>query len=241
MASQFPLNSSLILPTFVFPSPLTTAWATSQGQNYNPKGQQSIFSQMLLTLPKGSRISAATSLHVISLTGLMGLQSSGKGFTSITSNPLSPYSTRKESSRSMGLEFRTLASRELETSNRISNVNYTSIKKKELQSNSFWDSSMWFVYPLAPSIGLHRDLCQISLRVQASQLWKIWCPRSFLSLISHGLPSLPTSPFSKGIIREYSVVQSTSSSRTTAIFAACPNCSQQSLLESRKETFNAIK
>lgn len=57
----------------------------------------------------------------------------------------------------------------------------------------------------------------------------------------YGFPNLLTSPFSKGTIREYSVVQSTSSSRVIAVFAACPNCSKQSTLESRKEIFSYYK
>lgn len=151
----------------------------------------------------------------------------GGVFTANTSDPLFKYSNRKQSLRPLGLGFRILTSQEKsKTSNRISNVNYSSIKKKRISSNSIWASSTWFLSVYV----------RFAWKYKFHNYKKCASSCSYLSLNSQGLPKLLTSPFSNGTIREYSVVQSTSSSRVIALFASCPNCSKQSTLESRKET-----
>ena len=103
--------------------------------------------QMTLILPKRIRVSSATTPSSPYSYGRQGVcEAVGGVFTTITSDPLFKYSNRKENLRPMGLGVRIRTSQEKsKTSNRISNVNYSSIKKKRISSNSVWASSTWFL------------------------------------------------------------------------------------------------
>ena len=184
--------------------------------------------QMTPILPKRIRVSSATTPSSPYSYGRQGVcEAVGGVFTTITSDPLFKYSNRKENLRPMGLGVRIRTSQEKsKTSNRISNVNYSSIKKKK----EFPATQSGHLQPgFFPSV-------KFPWKCKFHNYKKCASSCSYLSLISQGLPKLLTSPFSNGTIREYSVVQSTSSSRVIALFASCPNCSKQSTLESRKET-----
>lgn len=98
----------------------------------------------------------------------------------------------------MGLGGRILKKKS-KTSNRISTVNYSSIKQTEatkkkttrISSNSVWAFSTWFLFiyvKFARECKFH-----VPKKCASSCSW----PKSYLS----GLPKLLTSPFSKGTIR----------------------------------------
>lgn len=61
---------------------------------------------------------------------------------------------------------------------------------------------------------------------------KLLKPLMFASSITHDFLKAPTSPFSRGRMREYSVVHRTSLSLLTGRFASFPKRSKQSALES---------
>lgn len=181
-------------------------------------------------LPKRIRLSSATTPSSPYSYGRQGVcEAVGGVFTTIISDPLFKYSNRKENLRPMGLGVRILTSQEKNQRPQIefplSIIVQFKKKKKELpatQSGHF-------------QRGFFPSMLNLLENARFTVIKKCASSCSYLSLISQGLPKLLTSPFSNGTIREYSVVQSTSSSRVTALFASCPNCSKQSTLESEKE------
>lgn len=111
----------------IFSSSLTIAWLTSQGTH------ATLPDKWHRSCQKGSGLALPPPLHPPNSYGRQGVcEAVGGVFTTITSDPLFKYSNRKENLRPMGLGVRIRTSQEKsKTSNRISNVNYSSIKKKK--------------------------------------------------------------------------------------------------------------
>lgn len=121
MASQFPWNSSLILPTSLFLPPFTIAMLTSRGPHVAPKDSHSFLpSRGCPSCPKGSGTTAAfypSSPHSY-MDNVFVKHREGPSPQS-PATPSQNIPQEKKSSKSVGLEFRNLTSRgESETSDR---------------------------------------------------------------------------------------------------------------------------